>query len=184
MSVGRWTDLDPRERRRKVIRTVIAVVVTWALLFGIYYVVPFTDVTSAASLVRLVFGVVVFAAVFAWQLHRVARADLPGLQAAQALGVAFPLFLVVFAAVYVALSEASSSHFSEPLNHTGALYLTITVFSTVGFGDITPKGDLARLIVSTQMVLDLIVIGAAVRLLATAAKSGLGGSDTGPSSDP
>ena len=65
-----------------------------------------------------------------------------------------------------------SGHPSEPLNHTGALYLVITVFSTVGFGDITPKGDLARIVTSIQMLLDLVVIGAVVRLLTTAAKSG------------
>jgi hypothetical protein len=48
--------------------------------------------------------------------------------------------LITFAAVYLSLSESSDTHFSEPLNHTGALYLVITVFSTVGFGDITPEG--------------------------------------------
>ena len=89
-----------------------------------------------------------------------------------ALGVAIPLFLFVFAVVYLSLSQSSPTRFSEPLNHTGALYLVITVFSTVGFGDITPKGDLARIVASIQMLLDLVVIGAVVRLLTTAAKSG------------
>ena len=70
------------------------------------------------------------------------------------------------------LSHADSSHFSEPLNHTGALYFAVTVFSTVGFGDITPKGDLARAVVSMQMILDLVVIGAVVKLLSTAATGG------------
>ena len=64
-------------------------------------------------------------------------------------------------------------HFSEPLDHTGALYLVITVFSTVGFGDITPESNGARIVISIQMLLDLIVIGAVVRLLVSAAKSGL-----------
>jgi hypothetical protein len=41
----------------------------------------------------------------------------------------------------------------------------------VGFGDITPRTDTARLIVSAQMLLDLVVIGAVVRLLFNAAKS-------------
>ena len=63
--------------------------------------------------------------------------------------------------------------FSESLDHTGGLYLTITVFSTVGFGDITPETDLARVVVSVQMLLDLVVIGAVAKLILNAAKSGM-----------
>ena len=83
---------------------------------------------------------------------------------------------MAFAAGYLSLSHADVTHFSEPLDHTPALYLAVTIFSTVGFGDITPEGDLAQAVVSIQMILDLVVIGAVVRLLTTAAKGGLGGS--------
>jgi hypothetical protein len=168
----RWIDLNRRQRRRAVIGMMISVALAWALLFGIYYLIPFTDLTGAQSLVRLVLGIAIFAGVLAWQLRRVTKAELPGLRAIHALGVAIPLFLLVFAVVYLSLSESSPTRFSEPLNHTGALYLVITVFSTVGFGDITPKGDLARIVASVQMLLDLVVIGAVVRLLTTAAKTG------------
>ena len=168
----RWIDLNRRQRRRAVIGMMISVALAWALLFGIYYLIPFTDLTGAQSLVRLVLGIAIFAGVLAWQLRRVTKAELPGLRAIHALGVAIPLFLLVFAVVYLSLSQSSTTRFSEPLNHTGALYLVITVFSTVGFGDITPKGDLARIVASIQMLLDLVVIGAVVRLLTTAAKSG------------
>ena len=75
--------------------------------------------------------------------------------------------------MYLSLSQSSTTHFSEPLDHTGALYLVITVFSTVGFGDITPETGGGRIIVSIQMLLDLVVIGAVVKLLVSAAKSGL-----------
>ena len=176
-----WTELNRRQRRREVTRTVIAVALTWALLFGIYYVIPFTDLTSGESLVRLVLGIAAFAVVLAWQLRRVMHADLPVLRAIQALGGTIPLFLLTFAALYLSLSQASTTHFSEPLNHTGAIYLAITVFSTVGFGDITPEGDLARIVLSIQMLLDLVVIGAVVRLLTTAAKTGRGDSASPPS---
>lgn len=168
----RWTDLSRRQRRHAVIGMMISVALAWVLLFGIYYLIPFTDLTGAQSLVRLVLGIALFAGALAWQLRQVTRAELPGLRAIHALGVAIPLFLLVFAVVYLSLSQSSPTRFSEPLNHTGALYLVITVFSTVGFGDITPKGDLARIVASIQMLLDLVVIGAVVRLLTTAAKSG------------
>jgi voltage-gated potassium channel len=94
------------------------------------------------------------------------------LRAVQALGGTIPLLLVAFAAGYLSLSHADGAHFSEPMSHTGALYFAVTVFSTVGFGDITPEGDVARVVVSVQMILDLVVIGAVVKLLTTAAKGG------------
>jgi voltage-gated potassium channel len=174
MSSSPWAALDRRRRRRAIANAAFEVAIAWALLCGIYYLIPFTDRTSAASLVRLVIGLVGFVAVLAWQLREVARADLPGLRAGQALGVVIPVFLMVFAILYLTLSTASSDHFSEPLDHTGALYLTITVFSTVGFGDITPEGDGARIAVSIQMLLDLVVLGAVVRALGHAASAGAG----------
>ena len=47
------------------------------------------------------------------------------------------------------------------------------MFSTVGFGDITPKTNFAEIVVSIQMLLDLVIIGAVVRLLLNAAQAGL-----------
>ena len=170
---AKWTELDRRRRAREIVDLALATVVTWVLLFGLYYLIPFTDRTSQESVFRLGAGIGVFVLVLAWQLHRVKNADMPGLRAIQALLATIPLFLITFAAVYLSLSESSDTHFSEPLNHTGALYLVITVFSTVGFGDITPEGDLARILVSVQMILDLVVLGAVVRLILNAAKTGI-----------
>ncbi len=47
------------------------------------------------------------------------------------------------------------------------------MFSTVGFGDITPRTDPARIVVSVQMILDLIIIGGVVRVLFNAAQTRL-----------
>jgi len=169
----KWSELDRRRRGRELFDLALETIVTWVVLFGLYYLIPFTDRTSQESVFRLGVGIAVFVLVLAWQLHLVKNADMPGLRAIQALLATIPLFLITFAAVYLSLSEASDTHFSEPLNHTGALYLVITVFATVGFGDITPEGDLARILVSVQMLLDLVVLGAVVQLLFNAAKSGI-----------
>ena len=174
---ARLNELDRRRRRREIITTAIAVILAWIVLFGVYYLIPFDDLTSGESLVRLVIGIAVFIVVLALQLHGIKRAEVPQLRAIQALGVTIPLFLVVFAVVYLSMSQSSPTHFSEPLDHTGALYLVITVFSTVGFGDITPESHGARILISVQMLLDLIVIGAVVHLLVGAANSGLDGDE-------
>jgi voltage-gated potassium channel len=171
MSAHPLTELDRRQRRREIITTIVSALLTCALLLAVYYVIPFTDITSGQSILRLGVGVVIFTVVLVWQLRRVAHADYPVLRAVHSLAVTIPVFLVAFAAVYVSLSQGSTTHFSEPLDHTGALYFAITIFSTVGFGDITPEDDLARIVVSIQMLLDLVVIGLVVRLLTTAAKT-------------
>jgi voltage-gated potassium channel len=92
----------------------------------------------------------------------------------EGLAVIFPLFLLlVFAAPYLSLSAATATTFSEELDHTRALYFAITVFSTVGFGDITPTTDIARIVVSIQVLLDLVVISLVVRLLSMPRSRGL-----------
>ena len=41
----------------------------------------------------------------------------------------------------------------------------MTVFSTVGFGDITAKSEGARVLVTAEMALDLIIVGVGVHTL-------------------
>ena len=70
------------------------------------------------------------------------------------------------------MNTISAGNFSEPLTRTDALYFTVTVFSTVGFGDITAKTEAARLVVTGQMIADLVVIGLAVKVIVGAVKRG------------
>ena len=56
------------------------------------------------------------------------------------------------------------------LTRTDTLYFTVTVFATVGFGDISPASQAARLVVTAQMILNLIVLGLGVRLIVGAAQ--------------
>ena len=63
------------------------------------------------------------------------------------------------------MATISASNFGEPLTHTDALYFTVTVFSTVGFGDITGKTEAARLVVTSQMIADLLIIGLGLRVI-------------------
>ena len=63
--------------------------------------------------------------------------------------------------------------FSEPLSRTDSLYFTITVFSTVGFGDIVPRTDGARVVTMVQMLGDLVFVGLVLQVMIGAAKLGL-----------
>jgi hypothetical protein len=96
------------------------------------------------------------------------RAEFPGLRAVEALAVCVPFFLLLFAATYVILARNFGESFSEPMTHTSAIYFTVTVFSTVGFGDITAKSNTARLVVTGQMIADLIILGLAIKVIVSA----------------
>jgi len=169
----RLEELEKRERRRAVIRTAVLVAVVWIVLITLYYVLPVHRHSEGDVAFRLVVAVVVMATFVGWQTTKITRAEVPELRAAQALGTVIPLFFVVFSSIYLSLSYSSASNFSQSLDRTRALYFTITVFSTVGFGDITPRTDPCRIVVSIQMLLDLVIIGVLVRVLFDAARAGL-----------
>jgi len=173
----RLSDLSAHDRRRAIIRTTAEVIGAWVILIGAFYLVPVSAGTDASILLRIALCIALLVLVLAWQSRRIARADVPALRATTALGAIIPLFFVMFATIYLSISQASASTFTQGLDHTRAMYFTITVFSTVGFGDITPTTDPARIVVSVQMILDLVIIGGVVRVLLNAAQTGLKRSD-------
>ena len=54
----------------------------------------------------------------------------------------------------------------------------MTVFSTVGFGDITPKSEAARVVLIVQMLGDIALLGIGVRVLLGAVRRGQQRQDT------
>ena len=76
-----------------------------------------------------------------------------------------PLFLLMFATAYFLMGRNDPADFTEPLTRSDALYFTVTVFSTVGFGDVSPKGETTRLVVTGQMILDLVFLGVGIRTI-------------------
>ena len=127
---------------------------------------------DADTAIRLLIGLVVFAGVMVWQVRAIAGSRYPGLRAAGALGLIIPLFLVLFASTYFVMERASAASFTQPLTRTDALYFTVTVFSTVGFGDITAKSETARVVLIVQMLADLAFLGAGMRVLLGAVQRG------------
>jgi voltage-gated potassium channel len=175
----RLSDLDRAQRRLAVIRCTATIVIAWVLIVGAYYVLPLAHESSARTGVRLGVDLALVAAVFVWQIRRIGRAELPELRALEALGIVVAVFLVLFSSIYLGMSRAAASTFTQQLDATRALYFTISVFSTVGFGDITPRTDQARLVVAAQMLLDFVIIGVVVRMLFNAARTRFGPGDAG-----
>ena len=63
------------------------------------------------------------------------------------------------------MATMSASNFGGRLTHTDGLYFAVTVFSTVGFGDITAKTQASRLVVTGQMITDLVILAFAVKII-------------------
>jgi hypothetical protein len=166
-------DLDRRQQRQIVGRSAIRILVSIVLLFALYGAVPAADRTGVGTLVELFIGLLIFGAVLSWQVLKIMGAEHPELRAAEALGVAVPVVLIVFAFTYLSLSHAEPKSFSESLNHVRAVYFVITVISTVGFGDIVPKTDAAMVVVSFQIMLDLVLLVGIVRVVVFAAQVGM-----------
>jgi hypothetical protein len=153
-----------------MVQALLRALLTSTVLVVLYYNMPFTAVVDASTVMLLAAGLALFAAIITWQVRSILRSDYPALRAIEALAAAVPLFLLVFAATYVKLADATAGAFSESLNRTDALYFTITVFATVGFGDITPVTTPARIITMVQMIGDLLVVGLVLRLMLGAVK--------------
>ena len=158
--------------RRRVLRALLRAALTSTVLVVLYYELPLTGTLEASTVVLLLAGLAVFAGVISWQLRAILRSQYPALRAIEALAFAIPLFLLVFAAAYVKLADTQAHAFTEPLNRTDALYFTITVFSTVGFGDIAPVATAARVTTMVQMLGDLVVVGLVLRVMLGAVKEG------------
>jgi len=165
------TDGPRHAQRRRVIFGLSRAVGIAAILIALYYVMPLDRLTRGSLAAAMIVGLLLLGAMTAYQVRAILRAAHPAVRAIEALASIVPLFLLLFAASYFLMSHGSPSNFNVPaLTRTDALYFTVTVFATVGFGDIAPASQVARLAVTTQMILNLIVIGLGVRLIVDAAQ--------------
>ena len=120
----------------------------------------------------MLIGLLVFAGITVWQVRAIAGSRYPGLRAAEALGFIIPFYLLLFASTYFVMERASAANFTQPLTRTDALYFSVTVFTTVGFGDIAAKSETARVVLIVQMLADLALLGAGARVLLGAVRRG------------
>lgn len=142
------------------------------MLVVIYYLLPLDRASTTVAVTLLVIGLVLLMGLVAYQVRSIVRSAYPLLRGVESLATSIPFFLLLFAATYVVLATISAGNFSQPLSRTDAIYFTVTVFATVGFGDITAKTEVARLVVTGQMIADLVVLGLGVRVLLSAVQRG------------
>ena len=165
-------ELPPATRRRLIIAAVLRGLAVTTALVVLYYLLPLDRPWDADTAVRVLIGLLVFAGLTVWQVKAIAGSRFPGLRAAEALGFIIPFYLLLFASTYFVMERASAANFTEPLTRTDALYFSVTVFTTVGFGDIAAKSETARVVLIFQMLADLALLGAGARVLLGAVNRG------------
>jgi voltage-gated potassium channel len=165
--------LSPRARRRLLLLFVLRATLSATLLVVLYYVLPMSGKIDTSAGLGLALGLLGLAAILAFQIRAISASEYPLLRAIEAMALAVPLLLLLFASTYYLMNHAEPGSFSQALDRTAALYFTMTVFSTVGFGDIVPKTDTARVVTMVQMVVDLLVLGIVARLIISAVQRGL-----------
>jgi hypothetical protein len=163
--------MSPRRDETSTGRAVLRSLVTAVLVVALYAVLPVEWADSTSSLLVLAIGLVVLVVLVVVRVRQIVTDTQPRLRAAEGLALVVPLFVAVFAWAYLLMSQADPASFSEPLTRVGAAYFTLSVLSTVGFGDISAQNDAARLLVSAQIVLTFTLLAAVVRLILEAGRS-------------
>lgn len=142
------------------------------VIVAAYFLLPLDGLEGVVA-VYLGLGLLVVTVVLVWQIREITRSPYPRLRAVDTLATSLPLFLVVFSATYYLMEQNRAGSFSEPLNRTDAMYFTVTVLATVGFGDIAPVTGAARVVVTVQILGDLLLVGLGAKALLTAVQAGL-----------
>jgi voltage-gated potassium channel len=147
-------------------KRVLRLIVLIGLALAVYFVVPVVLDDEDLAL-RLVFGVLcllVLAASVIWQvvLH-VEDKD----RTVDGLLVALVVAVLVFALAFYRLATANPGQVVGLETRIDALYFTMTMLLTVGFGDIHAEGQAARVLVLIAMVFNVVVIATAVTTLSS-----------------
>lgn len=170
-------DAAPRSpdssQRRQVRLSLIRAGVGSVGLVVAYFTIPMSTTTDAAAVARLTAGILLVAGLLVWQVRAILHSTYPRARAIEAMAISLPLFLLSFAATYFILGQTDQTNWSEPLDRLDALYFTLTVFATVGFGDIVATATLTRTLVTSQMAAGLVLVGLIARVVVGAMEEGL-----------
>jgi voltage-gated potassium channel len=159
--------------RRRAARALLSSGLVSVFVIVCYFVLPLSSAFTSTTVVLLAAGLVAVSALLAWHLRSIMRSPYPRVRAVAALATTVPLFLVVFATAYFVMSRTLHGNFSERLSRLDSAYYTVTVFATVGFGDITPLTSAARAVTTLQMVGDVILVGLVAQVIVGAVRQGV-----------
>lgn len=149
----RWRDQPPGVR---LLLSVVGMLV-------IFYAVPVSTRDSTGRVAISVLLTLIGIGALAWAIFEQVRRQLHSRsEDIHTLLMLLPLAAMVFALGFYVLEEHSPAQLSGLVTRTDALYFTLSTLTTVGYGDITAQGQLARALVILQLAFNAIFVGAAV----------------------
>ena len=161
-------------RARRLVASVTRTLLTTTFLLVVYYRAPLDGPADMRLVLWLAVGLVGLGVAVTWQARAIAVSETPRLRAVETVAVGVPALLVLYASTYEVMSHDQPGSFSEVLGPTDALYYTMTLFTTVGFGDITPMTESTRIVTMTQMVVGILAVSLVAKLLIGAVEEGIG----------
>ena len=140
--------------------TVITTLGSLAACLLLFYGVPLGDGGREwEQILFFVIGFVGLCYLVTCQVRRQLRAGRePSVRVQSVVGLLSPI-IIFFAIAYYLLAVHSEAEFVGIETRTDALYFTVVTLGTVGFGDIHPVGQAARVVTMVQILFDLAVIG-------------------------
>jgi hypothetical protein len=170
-------------RRRAVLRSMLRSVLVTVVVFVLYFTLPFDQKSPFNTGVALLVGLVAVAGLIVWQAVAITHSPFPLVRAVEGLVTSFPLVILLFATTYFVMDQYQEHSFTQSMTRIDSLYFTMTTFATVGFGDITPVAENARVVVTLQMVIDLVLIGLVARAFVNSVRTGLARRDSASEED-
>ncbi|HBF26577.1 MAG TPA: hypothetical protein DDW61_02200 [Actinobacteria bacterium] len=164
----------PPNRWKAIALSAVRVAIGLGFMWWLYSLVP-KDVDERIFIpgVLLLVGLAVYVWFVKKEIERILGSRYPEVLAVEGLILSAALFMVIFASIYLVIDGLNPGSFTEPLTHLSSHYLTLTILSTVGFGDITAVTDQARLAVMIQMALTLGFLAVTIRVFSWATKRAL-----------
>ncbi|HEU4947664.1 MAG TPA: ion channel [Kribbella sp.] len=167
------TQLPPPAPRWRGAWIVLRSLIISVAIVVAYFIVPMRSSMNRSTLAQVMLGIAVISALLVWQIRAIVRSAYPRARAVGALTITVPLFLIIFATIYFMMGQSDPDNWSQPLSRLDAAYYTVTMFATVGFGDITGISQTARAVTTVQMIGNLVLVGLIARVFVSAAQEGL-----------
>lgn len=153
---------------REITRLFGHTTVVLGLLTTVYFVIPLRLRPDVSVLTRAAVAVVIATAAVLYLRWRRDRPLSPAYARIELLLVVLYGLVLAFGLIYTFIATYAPAQFSGLNDRVDALYFSVTIIATVGFGDIHARDTAAQLVVTVHMLINLIYIGTAVRLLIAA----------------